>query len=107
MCVVPLPPTGLKMTNDSEIPTLTNVTVTFEWDPPGSGPGAVVDYYTVTTTPAPLSPNISIENTSLSLNIIFEFNVVYDISIRGTNCIGEGNPSDSIEYSKCTVLRKL
>ncbi len=78
-------------------------TVTFEWDPPpGIGPEAIVDNYTISIIPKPLSHPILSVGLSSPWNVTLDYNVNYRATIVAVNCAGE---SDSlglniIEYGK-------
>ncbi len=89
MHTVPLIPSGFNITGVDF--TITNVTVTFEWDgPQGSGPQAIVDNYTVSVTPYPLFPfgvNV-LPNSPLALNVTLNYNDVYMATITAENCAG-------------------
>ncbi len=87
---VPLLPSGFNITG--EVYTVTNLTVTFEWDEPqGSGPQAIVDTYTITIAPEPLSPSgiDMLPNSPQSLNVTLDYNINYTATITAVNCAGE------------------
>ncbi len=75
----------------------------FEWDlPPGSGPEAIVDNYTITITPAPVSHPISNVVLASPWNVTLNFNVMYTATITAVNCAGESDIliSSSFEYGE-------
>ncbi len=77
----------------------------FEWNPPaGNGPEAVVDNYTITILPNPISHPISNVVYSTSWNVTLDYNVIYDATITAQNCAGESEPVvlTNIEYGKVT-----
>ena len=102
LSLVPLLPTGFNITR--EYYTTMDNTVMFEWDPPpGSGPEAIVDNYTITITPAPVSHPISNVVITSPWNVTINYNVIYTATISAVNCAGD-SPSltlSAIEYSKC------
>ncbi len=74
----------------------------FEWDPPpGSGPEAIVDNYTITITPAPVSHPIS-NAVASSLNVTLDYNVIYTATVTAVNCAGDSDilVLSAIEYGK-------
>ncbi len=81
--------------------TLLDTTVTFEWDPPrGSGPEAIVDNYTLSITPVPLShPQIN-AGLFMPWNVTLSYNVLYTAALIAVNCFGESSPLflTDIEY---------
>ncbi len=80
-----------------------NVSVLLEWDPPpGSGPEAIVDNYTISITPKPLShPSLNVV-LSTPLTVTLDYNIIYTAIIIATNCAGESSPFEltNIVYSK-------
>ena len=99
--LVPLKPTGLNITR--EYNTVMDTTVKFEWDPPpGSGPEAIVDNYTITITPAPVSHPISNVVTTSPWNVTLDYNVIYTATIAAVNCAGDSDilVLSTIEYGK-------
>ncbi len=75
----------------------------FEWDvPPGSGPEAIVDNYTITITPAPVSHPISNVVLASLLNVTLNYNMLYSATISASNCAGNSDASllATFEYSK-------
>ena len=78
-------------------------TVTLDWDPPqGSGPGTVVDNYTVSISPdPPYQPATNIV-PSPPWNITLGHNVQYNINLTAINCAGSTEPVElsGIEFSK-------
>ncbi len=80
-----------------------NGTVMFEWNPPsGSGTMAIVDNYTISVTPQPLSHPINNVVSITSFNVTLNYNIIYMVSITAVNCAGESNSFDftDIEYGK-------
>ncbi len=78
-------------------------TVMFEWDSPGgSGSEAIVDNYTITVNPMPVSHPISNVVLSSPWNVTLSYNVIYTATIAAVNCIGESNTFilPDIEYGK-------
>ncbi len=75
----------------------------FEWDSPlGSGPEAVVDNYTISILPMPVSHPISNVVYSTSWNVTLDYNVIYNATITSQNCAGESEPVvlTNIRYGK-------
>ncbi len=80
-----------------------DINVMFEWDPPpGSGPEAIVDNYTITITPAPVSHPISNVIVAPPLNVTLDYNVIYTATVTAVNCAGDSDilVLSSIEYGK-------
>ena len=94
-------PSGFNFTR--EYHEINSTTLTFEWDPPlGSGPEAVVDNYTISISPAPLShPSTNVVPSS-PWNVTLAHNIPYTINITSVNCAGESDrfTFPDIEYSK-------
>ena len=69
-----------------------DTTLTLEWDPPqGSGPEAIVDSYTISISPDPLShPGVNM-NLSSPWNVTLAHNTTYSIGITAVNCAGESD----------------
>ena len=90
--------------------TDSEVLVLFEWDKPqGSGPQAIVDYYTITISPSPLYPsNVTVlPSTSLALNVTLGYNILYRATISAENCAGESEIfvfPRLIEYSMLQIF---
>ena len=87
--------------------TVTNVTVTFEWDPPaGSGPEAIVDNYIISILPMPASHPISNVVYFTTLNVTLDYNTTYNASIAAFNCAGESRSVvlSDIEYGMIFYL---
>ena len=59
-------------------------TVTIEWTPPTDSSLE----YTITTTPIPISPNMSVTTTSPTMDIIVEYNRDYTITVSLETCAG-------------------
>ena len=82
---------------------MTNTTLTLEWDlPQGSGPEAIVDSYTISISPSPLShPGINMGVFS-PWNVTLAHNTTYNIEITAVNCAGESRAFSlpDIEYSE-------
>lgn len=98
-------PTGFNYTN--EYHEMYNTTITLQWDPPGGeGPEAVVDFYTISISPAPLHPDTNMLNFSLSWNVTLAHNVIYTINITAGNCAGESDPFvlPDIEFSRLEFM---
>ncbi len=79
----------------------------FEWDlPPGSGPEAIVDNYTITITPAPVSHPVSNVVKASPWNVTLNYNVIYTATITAVNCAGDSfsYKSRDILYSKFTII---
>ena len=68
-------------------------TVTFAWDPipQGSGPEAIVDYYTIYISPSPMSVPGLIMRDSPPINVTLDHNMPYFVSITASNCAGESD----------------
>ncbi len=104
--LVPLMPTGFNITGDNFI--VMDNTVMFEWDSPGgSGPEAIVDNYTITVNPMPVSHSISNVVLSSPWNVTLSYNVIYTATITAVNCAGESDTFTlpGIEYGKFGHLR--
>ena len=83
---------------------MSNVTVTFEWDPPqGYGPEVIVDGYEIIIVPSPLSHPTSNTVTSTIWNVTLDFNIQYNATITSINCAGMGMSFmlQSIEFREC------
>ncbi len=100
--LVPLLPSGFNITG--EVYTVTNLTVTFEWDAPRDrGPQAIVDTYIVSISPQPLFPfDVSrLPNSQLALHVTLDYNTTYMAIITAENCAGKSETfiyPDAIEY---------
>ena len=71
---------------------MTDTTLTLEWDPPqGSGPEAIVDSYTISISPDPLSHLGVNMNLSSPWNVTLAHNTTYSIGITAVNCAGESD----------------
>ena len=85
---VPQVPTGFVIA--LQYPTITDKTLTFEWDlPRGMGPEVIVDYYWVSIAPIPLSHPILNFVYSSPWNVTVDYNTVYSANITAVNCAGE------------------
>ncbi len=74
--------------------TPTGAVIMFEWDPPnGSGPEAVVENYTISILPMPISHPIFNVVITTSWNVTLDYNVIYNATITALNCAGESNPN--------------
>ena len=103
--IVPQAVTGLNIF--SEYYSVMNITVSFEWDPPpGSGPEVIVDNYTITIIPEPVSHNISNTAYSTELSVILNYNVIYTATVAAQNCAGESESVvlSNIEYGKAQYI---
>ncbi len=81
--------------------TVENSTITFTWNPPpGSGPEAIVDNYTISIEPAPISHSMTSVGLSSPWNVTLNYNVEYSATIIAINCAGESDSStlNDIEY---------
>ncbi len=99
--LVPLEPTGLNIVQ--EYYALLNTTIILDWDPPpGSGPEAIVNNYTVTITPAPVSHPASNVVITPPWNVTLNYNVMYTATITASNCAGNSAvlTLSTIEYSE-------
>ena len=102
---VPFPPINFNVTD--ELHRVSNITVTFEWDPPQeSGPAVIVDTYEVSIIPRPLSHPISNEIDGLSWNVTLEYNVEYTATITAENCAGVSLPFTlhAIEFCEHIII---
>ena len=74
---------------DSEELLSQRVSLTLAWEPPiGIDSAAIVDYYSVTITPAPLDhPEVNCVST-LSLQVTLEYNKRYTATVAAVNCVG-------------------
>lgn len=104
--LVPLIPTGFMYTREYHGTNITNLT--FEWYPPqGTGPESIVDNYTISVSPGPLShPSTNVvPYPPEPWNVTLAHNTEYKISIRAENCAGQGDTFalPTIEYSKLQV----
>ncbi len=98
---MPLKPTGFRITNIFN--STLNITVKIQWGSPlGSGPEAIVDNYTITITPAPVSHPISNVVLASPWNVTLNYDVVYTATITAVNCAGESEASffSNFEFSK-------
>ena len=80
-----------------------NIIVLLDWDPPtGSATEAVVDNYTISILPMPVSHPISNVVYSTSWNVTLDYNVIYNATITSQNCAGESEPVvlSIIQYGK-------
>ena len=100
---VPQVPTGFDITE--EYPTVTDITLTYEWDSPqGMGPEVIVDYYLITISPQPLSHSNTSVVSSSPWNVTVDYNVTYIASITAVNCAGQSGTLElmGIEYGMCS-----
>ena len=75
-----------------------NYSIMFRWDHEKPN---IVENYTVTVSPAPLSEPAMSEVTSRSWRITLAYFTVYSIEILAVNCGGNSTPiRNSISYSK-------
>lgn len=91
--IVPLVPTGFSITRMQH--TMTDTTLTFEWDPPQLGLGAqsVVDNYTFIITPDSLSHPDEFYDPMSPLDVTVAHDTDYDVVLLAYNCEGESDPS--------------
>ena len=88
--LVPLMPSNFK--SIEEFHESNYSTLTFSWDPPqGSGPEAVVEYYVVSFSPAPVSHSVANMVQSSPWNVTLAHNIVYRINVTAVNCAGESD----------------
>ncbi len=75
-----------------------NVTVNFKWNPPDGN--AIVDNYTISILPMPLSHPISNVLYSTFFNVTLDYNVIYNATVTAINCAGESKRVylSNIEY---------
>ena len=92
-CTVPLPPINLRITRENH--TVSNVTVTFEWDAPqGNGPEVIIEIYEVTIMPMSSSlPPASRKISSTSWNMTLNYNTMYIAIVTAENCAGISRPA--------------
>ena len=87
----------------SEFYDMMNFTVNFKWNPPdGRGPEAIVDNYTISILPMPLSHPISNVVYSTNFNVTLDYNVIYNATVTASNCAGKSKRVylTNIEYGK-------
>ncbi len=109
-----VPKTATDFSILSEIYDVTYVAVIFKWNPPdGRGPEAIVDNYTISILPMPLSHPISNVVYSNNFDVTLDYNVIYNATVTAFNCAGESKPVylTDIEYGKnnysgCSLLIK-
>ena len=80
-----------------------NTTLTLDWNAPlGSGPQAVVDNYTLSISPTPLSHPGTIVVQNPPFNVTLAHNIAYILNITAVNCAGESETLTfpDIEYSE-------
>ena len=100
---VPFPPINFNVTD--EIHRVSNITVTFEWDPPQeSGPAVIIDTYEVSIIPRPLSHPISNAIDGLSWNVTLEYNAEYTATITAENCAGVSLPFTLQDIEFCEYM---
>lgn len=94
-------PSGLNFTREYQ--GINYTTVTLEWDPPqGSGQEAIVDNYTISVFPRPLShPSINVVMYP-PWNVTLDHSRVYSINITAVNCAG--GETLEVEYSKYKMI---
>ena len=84
---MPITPSGFGVS--MEYFAYSNNTITFDWDPPqGVGPEAIVDYYVIAISPAPLSHPILNNVSSSPWNVTVAYNTGYSVNITAVNCAG-------------------
>lgn len=98
---VPLIPSGFNITGQFD--TVINTTIRLDWNPPqGIGPETVVDVFSVTISPTPLShPSFNLV-FSAPWNVTINYNVEYTSTIAAVNCAGESDPFElsGLRFSK-------
>ena len=102
---VPLAPSNFNIVERYD--EVLNTTVAFEWDPPqGSGPERVVNNYTISITPRPVSHPIVSVVTSRFLNVTLNYNVEYTATVIAENCAGISSETviRDIEYCKQVMI---
>ncbi len=99
--LVPLTPSGFNITGQFD--TVINTTIRFEWDPPkGIGVETVVDFFSISISPRPLSqPALSLVYAT-PWNVTIDYNVQYTATIAAANCAGESEPFElsGLRFSK-------
>ena len=101
---VPLTATNFSIHNDKF--DMLNVFVGFGWNPAdGNGPEAIVDNYTISILPMPLSHPITNVVYSIIFNVTLDYNVIYNATVTASNCAGESKPIylTNIEYGNIIV----
>lgn len=102
---VPLSPTNFQTTEEYE--TRLDITFTFDWNPPSSGGvETIIDYYTITIMPQPLSHPISSDFPEPLVNVTLSYNAHYTVAIVSVNCVGQSSPvtlsiTNTGEYKYC------
>lgn len=100
MFSVPHTPTGYRKIK--ELHGKLNTTVTFQKNlQTGSGSAAIVDNYTITIVPRPLSHPSHVVVTAFPWSVTFAHNILYYVYITAINCAGNSNTLQlsPIEYS--------
>ena len=100
---VPETPTGF---NISEVYFIVgDTTITFKWDPPqGVGPEAIVDYYVIAISPAPLSHPILNNVSSSPWNVTVAYNTGYSVNITAVNCAGRSGTFVLADFEYSTLF---
>ena len=83
--------------------TLNATTITLDWGlPMGSGPETIIDGYTISITPSPLSHPTTYVVDSPPWNVTIRFNMEHNITLYATNCAGQSAAImlQSIEFSR-------
>jgi hypothetical protein len=87
LSLVPNPIINLQILSSDLLPL--SVIATLTWEPPvGTGPEAIVDYYSVHILPQPLSHSQVNNVTLLSLRVTLEYSRNYTVAIYSVNCAG-------------------
>ena len=70
------------------------------------GPEAIVDYYTISIIPKPLSHPSHVVVTTFPWSVTFAHNILYFVYVTAVNCVGNSNTLQltPIEYSKNSFL---
>ncbi len=89
----PCSPTGFNLTRS--FPNILETTVLFEWDLPqqDGGPEAIVDIYTISISPTPLSHPTENLVSFPPWNVTLAHNTPYTVNITATNCAGTSEPT--------------
>jgi hypothetical protein len=99
--VAPGPASNVRIGSFDMMPLHVRINLTWE-APVGEGGEAIVDYYLVSVTPPPLYHQENV--TTLSLQVLLQYNQSYSAIISPVNCAGTEYYSISpvIWYSTCT-----
>ena len=72
-----------------------------EWDQPtGQNPEDIIDNYTISVTPKPLSHPVNVVAIIPPWFLTLNYNVMYNATITAANCAGKSAPYElnNIEY---------